>query len=106
LRASARAHGNQKLVQGVRRGIASDETGAPIIGGMPDRLLQFAPVTAGRDGRDCLYAYYGRYYVGCISASGDAWRAWLHDVRLGDFPSADAAKMAIVAEYYGPDARI
>lgn len=69
---------------------------------MPDCLLRFSPVTAGLDARGSLQVYYGAYYVGSINPSGDVWRAWLHDVRLGDFGSIETAKRAVWESYYGP----
>lgn len=71
---------------------------------MSDRMLRFSPVVAGLDARGSLHAYYGPMFVGCINPTGDVWRAWLHDVRLGDFPTAESAQRAIASEYYGPDA--
>ena len=73
---------------------------------MPDCLLKLTPVaTAGDYVRAAWHVYYGALYVGIIRpCSGDAWRAELHGVALGEFGSLDEAKRAVTEWYYGPDA--
>jgi hypothetical protein len=73
---------------------------------MPDGLLKLTPVsTAGDYVRACWHIYYGAYYVGIIRpCSGNAWRAWLHGMTLGEFGSLDEAKGAVREWYYGPAA--
>lgn len=71
---------------------------------MPECLLRFSRVNAGRDARGSVHVYYGSRYVGAISCSGGAWSARLHDVLLGRFDQLDAALRVVAEWYYGPAA--
>ena len=72
---------------------------------MPECLLRFSRINAGRDARGCVHIYYGRHYVGAIGCSGGVWSARLHDVPLGRFDELEAALRVVAEWYYGPAVR-
>lgn len=72
---------------------------------MPECLLRFWKVNAGRDARGSVHVYYGSLYVGAISCSCGVWSARLHDIPLGEFDELDMALCVVAEWYYGPAAR-
>ena len=69
---------------------------------MPDSLLRFSNVVAGREVLGGVQVYYAGFYVGKISHSCGIWSARLHDILLGEFAALDDARRAVAEWYYGP----